>query len=414
MEPVALLGLFAGIWALAHFWIVPLLQSGWQAKDLRQKVAQAGLAASEKLRDASGAALLTLILIVFLVWLCSVFAGLDQSLGQSVVRGLTSLQQTVSEFAKSWGTFIVWAGIFGSALALYLVARNAKLRVVATWTARAQQVFERLSEDSALLADHADDPELSALIERLDVLLALQAGMGESEEHLTERQQADMELSQLLSLCAMEIARKELDLEEILTIQETEDYEDQPNLVVRVLASKQFAADLQLVNRPLSMLVTALLVISLIGWTSEPLADGMRLAVNNLRVHSLHANLERGLQTAVKTAEARENEPIDNEFARLDPAQRVARVSQQIARISLQQMMLSGVLERSADVQLARRSQTEFVRAAILQQDIIQSQTSGSFQLILRCCAFFCRVSLMVIHQEYSNEYEEIYCTSHG
>ena len=381
MEPVTLLGLFAGLWVLAHFWIVPLLQSGWQAKDLRQKVAQAGLlAASEKLRDASGAGLIALILVVFLVWLFNLSAGVDQVMGQSVVRGLSSLQHTVSNFAKSWATFIVWVGILGSALALYLVARNAKSRAVAEWTARTQQVFELLSEDPNLLADYADDPELSELIERTSRLLVLLAQMGESEEYLAERQQVGVELNQLFSLCAMEIARKELDLEKVLTIQEKEGFEDQPNLVVRVLASKRFAADLELVNRPLSMLVTALLVISLIGWTSEPLADSMRLAVNNLRVHSLHDNLERELLTAIQIAELHEDELIDSDDADLSSAQRVARVSQQIARISLQQMMRSGILERSADVQFAKHSQAEFVRANILQQHI-QSPTSRADRL---------------------------------
>lgn len=382
MDLIILLSIFAGIWALTHFWIVPLLQSSWKTKDLRQKVAKVGiLAASEKLREVSGAGLIALISVLFLIWIFNFCAGIDQVFGQSLIRGLTNIQQAVSDFAKSWATFIVWIGILGAVLTLYFIARNAKSRVITKWTERAQQVFERLSIDPNLIGEYADDSELSEIVERVFELFALLEKFSESEEYQTECQEAGRELEHLLSICSMEIARKELDLEQVLTIDETEDIEKKQNPVFRMLISKRFAADLQLINRSLSMLVTALLIISLIGWTSEPLADSMRLAVNNLRVNSLHDNLERKLQATTETAEVNEEELIDDDKnSDLNSAQRVAQLSQYLARISLHQMMNSGILERSAGVQVSKRSKAEFVRAAILQQNI-ESPTSNTDRL---------------------------------
>ncbi|MGQ7847698.1 hypothetical protein ACUNV4_24610 [Granulosicoccus sp. 3-233] len=371
MNPVALLAIFVALWSLTHFWIVPLLQSGWKTKNLHQKVAKIGiLAACEKLRDAAGAALLSLCLVVFLIWLFDLFSGIDHSAGQSLINGLTSLHRSVSDFVENYATTAIWIGIIGSAIALYLVARHARSRVVAAWTTRAEQIFEQLSADPNRLLAYADEPELSELVERVAGLLRRLSEMGVSKELLAEREQLRAELGDLFSLTAMEIARKELDVEEVLSVNQTQQPEDQPNLLARVLSSRRLSADLELVNRPLSMLVTALLVISLIGWTSEPLADSMRLAVNNLRVHSLQADLEREVNTVVEIAEVEEDDGTDDELFDLDAAERVARVSAHVARVSLQQMMQSGILERSAGVRPARHSRTDFVRAAVLRQEI--------------------------------------------
>ena len=367
MSALSLLAISASLWALTHFWFVPLIQKGWEGTDLRKKMAKAGLlAATEKFRDLAAVASITLIAVLLLVFVAGLFAESDKPLAQNMIAAISQLGTSMAFVAKTYAALMIWIGIAGAALALFLVARSARSKVVAAWTDRVGAVQERLSSNPNEIFKYSDDPELGEVVGRTAMLLQ---SLEEAPADSAEEQQLVLEVQQIMVLLAVEIARKELDVEEVLAAPANPESDDKAPLLIRAFASKSLAQDLELANRPLSMVATALLIVSLLGWSAEPLANSLRLAINNLEVNSLQSNVQRELDAAIESPEI-EDEVDDEEFSLSSSEVRIARATSQVARVALQQMAQSGLLERSAGTQLIRGARSEFVRAAILRQEI--------------------------------------------
>lgn len=382
MEPLGLLAIAASLFALLHLWFVPLLQNTWEDASVSKKIGKAGaLAGIEKLRDISGAASAALGLLVLTIWAMEALSVRDNGVAQGLIENFSGAYQWVRNMADSYASTLLWVGILGSALGLYLVVKNAKSTVIGVWTERAQSVFERIQNDPNLLNSYAEDAEISKIIEQISIRLHVLSELDAEQPGAQSAEKAEVshELSSLFQLAAMEIASRELAAEGALNVSSLQNKEGENQrkpapFIFRMFASKQFAKDIGLMSRPLSVAVTFLLVFSLVGWAAEPLANSMRLALNNLEVQSLAENVERELDTAVSEVKVDPRHEYTG-FDQLDSASRIAQVSEQIARITLEQMSRSGVLERSIGVQPTTQSRSEFVRSAILQQELKPSSS---------------------------------------
>lgn len=388
MKPISLLVLMALIWAATHFWWVPLVSQRWKAGSLREKVARAGiLAVLEKLRDLALVACITLTLVVVLVALANLFAASSSS-AAAILRASESMYAAAKTWNEKYALALTWISLIGVVLCLFLAARRARRRVVHVWTEKANEVLEGFGHTLHLEEARAD-PALQPLVEALDTAIAQFHALREADDvdqDALENKRA--QISVYLNMLAMEIAAKDLDVEAALSARTPQEQEEAatatPTFWSRlrgILTSDRLAKDLGLVRKPLSYVMTGLLVLSLVGWTAEPMANSLRLAVNNLRVNVLAEQTNRELQAvsaqAATPAPPPPSPPSQDADAAgppvLPPAREVARL---LAHAATNDVLRANLLRAVATPDAAaaaantRRaaaaSRADLVRAALL------------------------------------------------
>jgi hypothetical protein len=379
-------------WALCNFWLLPLAKNRWNAVNLRTKLARTGsLVVLEKVRDLTAIGTLVITLVILLTWLASLLSATSIGLPQAVIAATASLYDGTKSAGEKYGSALGVIGLLGAVIALYLAARHARQKVSQAWVAKAEEMHTLLREDPSTLAAARTDPDLQPLVGRLDELIGVLVAHDSGEESKVRSneqiQEIREQIARVLSMLAIEMAQKELKFDELID-KASSDGPQATGLwarLSRAMASERFGKDLGFVKKPLSYVTTGLLVVSLLGWSAEPLANSLQLAVNNLRVNVLDKQAERELSEAISKAPERKPEPPGdaasessaNASAVAHTAQTAARL---VARAAVNEMSRDGALDRAAQVQRTVSSEAEFVRNAINEQHIdaaLSSDTVG-------------------------------------
>ncbi|MDX9663657.1 hypothetical protein QMK50_01480 [Pseudomonas sp. P5_152] len=371
MNPFAIWMLLLVLWALCHFWLVPLSKNRWKAVDLREKMARAGsLVVLERVRDLSAIGATVVAAVIVLVWLCTWFSSSPSVAPQAVIHAAQSMYGATKDFSSEYGAILGLFGLLSAALALYLAARQARSRVAQVWNAKAQELHERIINDPTCLDAAREDPQLNPTVERLDGLIeqlvAHDSGAPGAVMSAQALERTQSGASDLLSYLAIEWARKDLKFEEAVAssaAQEASQPQGPWQRLVRVLASERLGKDLGLIKKPLSYLTTALLILSLVGWSAEPLANSMQLMVNNLRMNASDQQAQREIEQALS---ALPPPPVAPESAESNTSLPTVQVATRLfVRAALSEMTRSPALERWVQLPPERRNEAEFVRAAL-------------------------------------------------
>ncbi len=376
MKPMGLWAALVCIWVVTHFWLLPLTREHWKAADMHGKGARAGvLVTLEKLRDLAAVGAIAVATVMVLVALAGVLAGSAFEVPKGMIDALASVYGVAKSWGEAYGTVLVWLGLVGAGVALFLAARHARRRVTTVWIDKANAMHAALREDPSRIDAARADPELRPLIEQFDAILAAIGEDRAAEERgvapdATARARLESELGRAVLLLAVEMARKQVDFGAAAGAPSGED--DAPpstwRRIANVLASDRFGRDMGLVRKPLSVVVTGLLFVSLIGWAAEPMADSLRLSVNNLRVNLIDRDARRELDTALSRDAAPEPATEAGQPPRPDTTQAASRV---LARAIAHELARAPVLDRIVGVQRSALARAEFVRAALVEQQII-------------------------------------------
>jgi hypothetical protein len=145
----------------------------------------------------------------------------------------------------------------------------------------------------------------------------------------------------------------------------------------RMLSSEQSGTDPGRVRKPLPYVTTALLILSLIGWSAAPLAHSMQLMINNLRMNAADQQAQREMDEALSAIP-----PLKKtNAAHIDPGTAVPTVqaaTRLFVRAALSDMTRSTAFEQWVQVTRSNRSESEFVRAALTGQRIEVSASADS------------------------------------
>ncbi|WP_310460462.1 hypothetical protein [Sphaerotilus sp.] len=393
MSPVSVWFISVGLWALCHFWLLPVSKDRWKTLDMRGKLARAGaLVVFEKVRDLAAVAALMISVVMALVLLSGLLASTSSVFPQAVILAASSVHAGLKRVGEQYGMVLGAVAFLGAIGALYLAAKSARQRVSQVWSAKAQEAYASLQQDPEMREAARKDPELEPVVQKFDEVIGrlVAADRGDEIAQLSEpvKSQLQHEASELLSILAIEIARKNMQFEEAVATP-TQDEAAQPKSrwqrLLHVISSDRFAKDLGLVKKPLSHVTTALIVLSLIGWSAEPLADSLHLALNSLRINAVNQQAQRELDDAITKA------PPPKPTAAADPqtpppttihtAQSAARL---VARVAVEQMTHSGVLAHVVQVDRVDSSQAEYVRAALNDEHLLASPDSDSATKVRR------------------------------
>lgn len=375
MEPVNLWFILVGFWGLTHLWLVPLSKDRWKTADLRQKIARAGtLVMLEKVRELSAIGVLTVGLVILLVWIAGALSIVSFAAPKVLIEGIASVYHVTKAWAELYAGALGIMGLIGAAVTLFLCARHARQRITETWLAKANEVHTRLQHNPSEIGEAQEQPELRPIAQRLEQLIGLLAehDHDDSESSLTteDLEALKAEISSAMSMLAIEIARRELKFDTAIATPTDEEKRAPTTLRQRwmhVLISDSFVKDLGLMKKPLSYLITALLLVSLIGWTAEPLANSLQLAVNNLRVNVLAHDATRELDTVLSQTPPPAPEAPDFTTPNAVTVQTASRL---LARAVARDMVRSGIMDHLAQSRRAALSEVEFVRASIVERHI--------------------------------------------
>lgn len=368
MKPYTLLIILLCVWGLTNFWLVPLTSKRWQASTLRQQAARAGvLAALEKVRDLSVVGLITLALVMLLVGIAGITASSSGS-SAAMIAAFASTYSVAKAWSEDYSLAIGTLALLGAIISLYLCARGARRRVIEVWEARTNEVLEDFKKGPETINAAANDPQLRPFVEQLRTAIGefhvLREQPGTKPEEL---QAKHARISQLFHFLAMEIAAKGFNVEEVLK-QPSEEPTDAPptwwRRMLRMLASERLAKDLGLVRKPLSYVLTALIVINLLGWVAAPMANSMQLAVNNLRVNALAQQAQRDLDQALSVRDL-EPAPQVQEAPEISEDE-VEHVTQMLTNVAMSELLRTSLSGESIQTRDATINNSRFVRAAIV------------------------------------------------
>lgn len=369
-------------WALLNHWLLPLKKTAWQALDLRQKMAKAGtFAVLEKLRDLTGVSAVCLAAVLLLVQLAGMAADGSSAMPKAVLDSAAGMHDWARRWSDSYGSTTGVLALIGAAVALAMVARHARQRVATAWIGKANEVRARLQAQPDEIGQALHDSELQPLAERIAQLLQqLNALEQASPEPNHEAQAAALHeaLSDALSALAIEKARRELDFKSAIA-QPGADEDRLPatpwQRLGRVLASERFCSDIGLLKKPLSYVLTGLLLVSLVGWTAAPMADSLQLAVNNLRVNAQRSEAQRSVDQALSVARQDKTEPPDTAAATAPAA--VQAATRLMARAAAHELTRSPLISRLARTERTLQAEAEYVRAAIADQHVMVDEHPG-------------------------------------
>ncbi|WP_218312493.1 hypothetical protein [Alteromonas antoniana] len=387
MNPFEFLLLLLPVWALTHFWLLPLMKNRWEAGNIRQKIARSGsLILIEKVRDLTVVAVITVFCVMIFIWLNNLLASGDLIVAGGVISSFDSLLKPLDSIKKDYESALIMYGLLGAALCLYFINKQAKKKLTNAWIEKAIEVRERFTQNPAGMDKFESHSELKPVVERVREILGYLSieNVEDSEVKLTQEQSGALhdELDQLLMMLALEQAKAEIDLNDVLS-KPLKSEQSQPKTplkrIMRILTSNQFAKDLGLLNRPLSYVATGLLIVSLMGWASAPLANSLKLSVNNLRMNAASSDVSRQFDKAIsRIDEVTPDVPdvaeaVDDVSDSADSASQLAQVSRILAREAINQMVHSKSISGAGP----RASRAEFVRAAILEQTFTDSRQAN-------------------------------------
>ena len=381
MEPLSLLIVLLSLFILTNFWLMPVTRDSWKSAKISRQVAKAGiLAVLEKIRDLSLIGTLSIVVIMIVVAACGVVSNSDYSASKNIIESLSGLYDVLKDISSGYATFLLWFGLAGTFIVLTITAKKAKNRIIDAWKKQANIVFDRITTDFSELERLQNSPEYKDITTRIiEIYLFLHAEESESERNELspeELEALNQELNHLITSLSFLKAEEELDIEESLkspAASEEQEKESKGKKILGILASKQLLKDLGVVSKPLSFLLTALLLVSLTGWAATPMANSLQLTLNNLRIQAIAEDVQRELNQAISDIPdipeipSNENEPNDSSA--------VANAARIIARLSANELMRSGMLQRTAGYQQSALSESEFVRAAVNQQEYIADRT---------------------------------------
>lgn len=377
MEPIAILVTLVCLWFLINQWLLPLNKDRWKAANLSQKIARAGtLVVLEKVRDLAAIGAVMVAVVIVLVWIAGALSTASFAAPKISIDAIASVYYVARAWADDYASVLGTVSLIGAAIALFLGARHARQRISAAWFAKANEVHTRLVTNPSEIAAALQDPALRPMAQRLAQLLSLLAQQDQvhTESSLTEQElrQLREELSALFSMLAIEMAKKEVKFDTAIATPTDEEHRAPATLIqrwARALTSERFCKDLGFVKKPLSYVVTALFVVTLIGWTAEPLANSLQLAVNNLRVNVLNQDAGRDLDAALsKTPLAKAETPSAK--VHLPDAATIQTATRLLARAVARELVRSPELDRLAQTERPALSEAEFVRASIVQSPI--------------------------------------------
>ena len=363
MSLLYVLLLLATLGCATHLWMVPFVRTRWQAGDLRDKVARAAaLTIVEKVRELCAIGILTISPLLTAVWILSFFHERRFIIPEGAIDFLSLLHSVTTNTVVGYRGFLIAFGALVLGLLLLRAGRGAKRKVAAAWMTRTQEIQKRIVAHPEELDALRDDPLLRDPIALLDESVR-RAGTADLTNEQVETLRRRMQHT--LTYVALELASRELDVETALRGDPHQGAPDRkrPQRLLRIFTSAQLSRDLGLLNRRLSRVATAVLLVSLTGWAATPLANSLQLTVNNLRMHSLEEDVDRTLNEAISHATSES----DADSPEVDMG-RVSRASRLLARATLRQLQSSGVLDRSAGLSPPTRARSEFVRAAILER----------------------------------------------
>jgi hypothetical protein len=387
MKPIEFIIMLLPLWLLTHFWILPLLKNRWEAGDLKQKIARSSsLIFAEKIREFSAIAIVAILCLMGFIWLNAIFFSGNLVVASSLVNSFDSLLNIVNSIKKEYGNFLIWSGLLGAGVCLYLISKQAKQKLTTAWLEKTAEIRERFNEEFSAFEALAEDPELLPVVERAKEILAiLTLAENETSDIQLSVEQAEalnQELEHSLLFLAMEKAKSEIDLDEALQRPEQNE-QKQPTTslkrVLRILGSSQFFKDLGIINRPLSYLAMGLLAISLTGWAAVPLANSMQLSVNNLRINAISDDVSRQLDQAVSAIDEADNDTEDSSPEAVEQALQITQLSRTLAREAVNQLLYSQGIDAGKRSSV---SKSEFVRATILEQSIDPEMRASSAQKV--------------------------------
>ncbi|MEG8016230.1 hypothetical protein [Sphingomonas sp. 22R3R2A-7] len=379
MQPFAIAVALGFVWTLNHFWLLPRVKADWVARDLRGKMSRAGvLTVLEKVGELAGIGALALLGLLLLIAAASLLADADAAWPRAFVNALGLLHTLTKTIATGYGTAIGWIGFLGAAGALWISARRARRRVVDVWMAKASEEQAAILDDPSRLDEARADPELEPLVEQIDLTIQ-ELHATETQEHdAGSRQRLQGVLNELLSALSVERSRKNMDFAETIDAASADD-DPAPNgwrRIVNIVSSKKFAEDIGLARKPLNRLVTALLFVSLIGWSAAPLANSLRPTVNNLRIQLAADEAQERLNEVMSRPappaqpdEDDDDEEKDSNDANV-PAGSVRAASRLVARAFAQEMARAPILDDAAGLPRRSTPDNEIVRGLLAEHSL--------------------------------------------
>ena len=381
MSPISLITVLLSVWVLLNFWLYPLTKDRWSASDLKQKMLRAGtLVVMEKLRDLAAIGSITLSIVVIVIWIAERLAGSNVVLPAVLLAAIARSHGTLKGFAENYGLACSVAGFAGVALTLYYTSRLARRRVATAWGDKAAEVRERLASDLGAALEALDaKPELQEMSQRIRQLagklirhqevLEQVSAAGQPPEtwpegllHQVSVEELQQELSSLISYASIEVSKDEVEFPTALATPAEGEVDAPPtwrNRIGRILASAQLGKDIGLIKKPVSFAVTGLLFVSLLSWSSEPLAEGMQHALNKLQVNASAVDAEANLANSLRKVKATPEEATGNDQAVRDLSYQAA--SQAIARAATHAMLRSNLLQRAVGLEHSGTSQRELI-----------------------------------------------------
>lgn len=368
MSPFSLLTILALGWFLLNHWLLPLTRQRWDAAELRGKMLRAGsLAIMEKLRDLCASGAISVAAVMALLYMIEFTAGSNLTVAPSVLGSISASYATVKSWSDHYGSALSVLGLAAVIVTLYYTARGARGYVAKLWSSKAEEVHARMVANlPAALEEAQQNPELAPIVDRLLGLLhRLRSEDNAPSLPAAAKAALKAELDAVFSYLAIETARGELKFNAALDEVQIDQEKDRGGWarVRRILTSDKFGKDLGLIRKPMSYVASGLLFITLLGWASDPMAQGLQHVLNRLQVNAVAQEADANLRQAVGNRQV----PADTAQESLPPS---TAVSQPLARAVMDAMMHSSLLERSAGLTARSDERLEFIKAGLSEQKI--------------------------------------------
>lgn len=354
-------------WALLHLWMLPLVKERWIGEDLKGKMARASvLVITEKLRDLAAVGTWAVAAVVLLVALANLLGAVDTVWPKAAIEAVAGLYVTTKALADGYGSVLAALGLVAAVIVLWRAARRARELVSEVWLQKANETYELLRADMSLIDAARQDPELLPIVQHIEAAIAEIQQLDQADTpNVPAIEQAREVLGYALTQLAIEMARKQVDFPGAVAHAATTEASEPASRwqrMLKAIVSKKFTEDLGLVRKPISWVVTGLLVVSLVGWAAEPLANSLQLAVNNLRVELLESQAERQLEQALSQA----SEPEPSTEQAVSPAPSDAATAARLLSRAFVREIARAPLQGAAPSGRVAPAEAEVVRAALV------------------------------------------------
>lgn len=349
-------------WLLIRFWLHPLLVRHWVGGNAGVKMSRAGtLAALEMARNQLFRLGIVLAFILLALVIAGVLTDSDSVLPQAVIAAIAAIASGFDGVTGTFATVVTIVTLSGGAIVLYRTSKLAHARVRQALADRIEAAQSTLFADPSPHAELSRQPEFADLYDQVYQLEQLRPQLTTPDD----LKKLDEAKARIINQITLRYALRGFDPVAVLRVSKEQPAVPKGGVLTRILASEGLAKDLGLVRINLDRVGTALLVVSLLTWSSQPLADSFRLAATNLEVSFQKKEAARQYEEAIsRKADA---EDPDDEI--LDDAS-VSDVGT-VTRIVTRSLVDSIVRERFLAATNVRRGVSsaytrESVRGAIL------------------------------------------------